>query len=132
MNCGDTLKGIVCVARKFLPALMLLLTPQYALAQGNCIAPVPPPPVDGADATPEQLRAAIAHAREFIGQANLYENCLRQELDDTKARDGDGQTVNVALDRETRVRIAANRRLKDKVSSEAAGAIDAYKKAHPD
>jgi hypothetical protein len=132
MNREDSLKGIVCVVRKFLPALILLLTPHHALAQGNCTAPVPPPPVDGADATPEQLRAAIAHAREFIGQANLYENCLRQELDAAKARDGDGQAVNAAFDRETKVRIAVNRRLKDKVSSEAASAIDAYKKAHPD
>ncbi len=131
MNCGDSVKGIVCVARKFLPAVILLLTPHHALAQSSCTAPVPPPPLNGADATPEQLRTAIAQAREFIGQANLYENCLRQELGAAQART-DGQAVDAAFDRETRVRIAVNRRLKDKVSSDAASAIDAYKKAHPD
>jgi hypothetical protein len=35
------------------------------------------------------------------------------------------------VDRQTEVRIAANRRLKDKVSSDAASALEAYKKAHP-
>ena len=120
------------MVRKFLPALMLLLTPQHVLAQATCIAPVPPPPLKGAEASPEQLRATIAQARDFIGRANLYENCLRQELQAAQDRAAaDGSAMDTAVDRQTEIRIAANRRLKDKVSSDAASALDAYKKAHP-
>ena len=120
-----------CVVRKFLPAVVLLLTTQQVLAQATCIAPVPPLPLDGAAASPEQLRAAIANARDFIGRANLYENCLRQQLHAAQVRAAGGSAVDRAVDRQTEVRIAANRRLKDKVSSDAARALEAYMIVHP-
>ena len=107
---------------------MLLLAPHGVLAQGLCVAPAPPLPLNGAEASAEQLREAIANARNFIGQANLYENCLLDEL--KAAQDRDAQSSD--LDKDTAVRIAANRRLKDKVSSDAVSAMDAYKKAHAD
>jgi hypothetical protein len=116
------------VVRKYLPALLLLLTTHGVMAQGYCAAPAPPPPLNGAEASAEQLREAIANARNFIGQANLYENCLRDELKAAQDRDA----ANTELDKDTAVRIATNRRLKDKVSSDAASAMDAYKKAHAD
>jgi hypothetical protein len=121
------------VAGKYLlPALIVLLSPQGVLAQGFCAAPVAPQPVNGAEATPEQLRQAVADARNFIGQANLYENCLREQLQAARARAAAGAGPEQDLEKDTALRIAANRRLKDKVSSQAAGAMDAYKKAHAD
>ena len=102
-----------------------------ASAQSLCTPPVPPPPLNGAQATAEQLRAAIARARNFIGQANLYENCLKDELRMAQARD-DGDSVASRIDRQAEVRLAANRKLKEKVSSDAAVAMEAYKKAHAD
>lgn len=129
---SQAVEGDGFVVRKFLPALILLLAPQSVLAQGFCTAPVPPPPLDGAAATPEQLRAAIARAREFIGQANLYENCLTDEIKAAQARAATGgSATDLAMDKDAQDRIAANRRLKDRISSEAASAMDAYKKAHP-
>ena len=115
-----------------LPALIVLLSPQGVLAQGFCAAPVAPQPVNGAEATPEQLRQAVADARNFIGQANLYENCLREQLQAARARAAAGAGPEQDLEKDTALRIAANRRLKDKGSSQAAGAMDAYKKAHAD
>jgi hypothetical protein len=125
------------VLRRYLPALILLplpllLSPQGVLAQGLCAAPVPPRPVNGAEASPEQLRRAVANARNFIGQANLYENCLREELKAAQARVAAGAAAEQGIEKDTALRIAANRRLKDKVSSQAAVAMDAYKKAHAD
>ena len=102
-----------------------------ASAQSLCTPPVPPPPLNGAQATAEQLRAAIARARNFIGQANLYENCLKDELHMAQARD-DRDSATAQMDHQAEVRLAANRKLKDKVSSDAAVAMEAYKKAHAD
>lgn len=117
------------MVRRYLPVLFLICAAQTARAQDICTAPVPPAPLNGAEASAEQLRAAIASARQFIGQANLYESCLRDELAAAQAR---GDRAGPAADRETAVRISANRKLKDKVSTDAASALDAYKKAHPD
>lgn len=116
------------MVRTIPPALLVLLMSlplalTGAAAQGFCTAPVPPPPLNGAEASPDQLRAAMARARAFIGEANLYENCLREETRSAGAAD--------PADKDAQVRIAANHRLKDKVSSEAASAMEAYKKAHP-
>jgi hypothetical protein len=127
-----TSKGSSVAGKYLLPALIVLLSPQGVLAQGFCAAPVAPQPVNGAEATPEQLRQAVADARNFIGQANLYENCLREQLQAARARAAAGAGPEQDLEKDTALRIAANRRLKDKVSSQAAGAMDAYKKAHAD
>jgi hypothetical protein len=127
-----TSKGSPVAGKYLLPALIVLLSPQGVLAQGFCAAPVAPQPVNGAEATPEQLRQAVADARNFIGQANLYENCLREQLQAARARAAAGAGPEQDLEKDTALRIAANRRLKDKVSSQAAGAMDAYKKAHAD
>lgn len=102
-------------------------------AQSLCTAPVPPPPLNGAHATAEQVRGAIASARGFIGKANLYESCLKDEMRADQVRAAAlGGGSGAAPDKETQVRIAANRRLRDKVSQDAAAALDAYKKAHAD
>lgn len=116
------------MVRRYLPGLVLLFTAHGALAQGVCTAPVPPPPLNGAEASPDQLRAAIASARDFIGQANLYESCLQDQLRAAQMR---GDSADPGTDKDTENLIAANRKLKDKVSSDAATALDAYKKAHP-
>ena len=125
------------MARTVLPApimlLGLLLAPSGAMAQGVCTPPVAPPPLNGAEASAEQLRAAIADARAFIGQANIYENCLKDEVEaDHASAAANGTPVDPAADRQIETEIAVNHRLKDKVSSDAAAAMDAYKKAHAD
>jgi len=123
------------VARTVLPALIMLLglmlASSGAIAQGVCTAPAPPPPLNGAEANAEQLRAAIADARNFIGQANIYENCLKDEVEADHANAAANRTpTDPAADRQVETQIVANRQLKDKVSSDVAAAMDAYKKAH--
>jgi hypothetical protein len=128
------------VVRKVLSALMMLLgtmvlgsmpAPSGAAAQGLCNRPSPPPPLNGAEANAEQLRVAIARARDFIGQANLYERCLKDETEAAHASASvNGTAADPAADQDVEAQIAANRRLKDKVSSDAAMAMDIYKKTH--
>lgn len=130
LECPHNGKGYFVT--RFVPAaalfaLALLAAGTGAQAASFCTAPVPPSPLDGATATAQQLRDAVAKARDFIGQANLYENCLREQLRVAQAQDGDG-----AAGKDVKVRIAANRHLKDKVSSQTANAMTAYKKAHVD
>jgi hypothetical protein len=120
-----------------LPASIVLLGLPLAFsgvaAQGVCTPPVMPPPLNGAEASAEQLRAAIADARAFIGQANIYENCLKDEIEASHASAAaNGTPVDPATDQQVESQIAINHRLKDKVSSDAAAAMDAYKKAHTD
>lgn len=90
-----------------------------------CTAPVPPPPMNGTIATAEALRDAVARARDFIGQANLYENCLREVLQDAQTR-GNGPAVEADIKK----KIAANSHLKDKVSRSMTVTMTDYKKAH--
>lgn len=120
----------VCVTKSVftvVPVVLatLLWTGAGAQADGFCTPPVPPPPLDGAAATAQQLRDAVDKARDFIGLANLYENCLRQQLQEIQASGGDP-----AAGQAEKVGIAANRHLRDRVSSETATAMTAYKKAH--
>jgi hypothetical protein len=108
-----------------------MLLPSGVAAQGLCTQPSPPPPLNGAEASAEQLREAIARARDFIGQANLYESCLKDETEAAHASASvNGTADDPAADQDVEAKIVANRRLKDKVSSDAATAMDMYKKTH--
>lgn len=84
-----------------------------ALAQTACTEPAAPPPIDGAQASPDQLRAAMAQARDFIAQAQLYRSCLQQ----SGAPDGNA-------------RIASIQKAQDRVSQAVNMAVDIYKRAH--
>jgi hypothetical protein len=89
-------------------SLMVLLTcAAPALAQTSCTEPVAPMPIDGAQANADQLRSAMAQAREFMAQSELYQSCLTQSGDadaksrvvaSQKAQETVGQSINTALD----------------------------------
>jgi hypothetical protein len=107
----------------FLALCLCAATP--ALAQ--CVTPVPPVPVDGAAASEEQLRIAMAQAREFIAQSDIYQGCVSTEMEAT-----DLTHVNPkALEASIAARIAANQAMKEKVGTAANSAMQAYKLAHP-
>ena len=71
-------------------ALLLVACPAWlaspALAQSACLEPAPPPPVDGAVTTADQLRAANADARAFISEASVYQACLNVEVEAARTR----------------------------------------------
>lgn len=93
--------------RVILSLAMVLAGATCAAAQTACSEPTVPPPIDGAQASADQLRAAMAQARDFIAQAGMYQGCLAQSGDpdartkigtSQKNQDRVGQSINTALD----------------------------------
>ena len=107
----------------FLALCLCAATP--ALAQ--CVAPVPPVPLEGAAASAEQLRTAMAQAREFIAQSDIYQGCVSSEMEATDLTNTSPKAVEASI----KARIAANQAMKEKVGTAANSAMQAYKLAHP-
>ena len=64
-------------------------------------------------ANADQMRAAMALAREFIAQSEVYQSCLAQSVDP-----------------DAKVKIAASVRAQDQVGQAINLALDIYKKTH--
>jgi hypothetical protein len=116
-------------------ALLLVACPALAaspaLAQSACTEPVPPPPVDGAVTTADQLRAANADARAFISEASVYQACLSSEVEAAKTRaTADGTPLDPAIEQDAKARIAASQRAQEKVGMAINAAMTNYKLAH--
>jgi hypothetical protein len=112
-------------------AITLCLGAAPALAQPVCTEPSVPPPVDGTAVDPDQLRAAVAAAKGFIAQSDLYQSCLIGELDAAKTQAGtEGHPVDPGMESEMRLRLATNQKTKEKVGTEINTAIDVYKRSH--
>ena len=102
-----------------------------ALAQPVCTEPPLPPAVDGTNVKPDQLRAAVAAAKGFIAESDVFQNCLLGELDAAKTQAStEGHPVDPAVESQTRLRLAANQKTKEKVGTEINTAIDVFKKTH--
>ncbi len=111
--------------RPFLCLALCLGAATPALAQ--CVSPAPPVPLEGAGATEDQLHVALAKAREFIAQSDLYQSCVSSEMEATDLT----QISPKALEASIASRIAANQAMKEKVAAAANSAMQAYKLAHP-
>ena len=113
-----------------LAALLACATP--ALAQEVCTEPMAPAPVSGTVVTGDQLRTAMAEARSFINQSNVYQDCLTHELEAARTQAGaDGKPLDPALEGSVKTRIAASQQAQDKVSLTVNTALTTYKQAHP-
>ncbi len=93
----------------------------------QCVAPVPPAPVDGATATDEQLRIAMSQAREYIAQSDIYQSCVGSELQATDLTNISFKSLEASV----KARVAANQAMKEKVGAAANAAVQANKLAHP-
>jgi hypothetical protein len=108
---------------------VLLFSATPALAQSLCAEPPMPAPVDGAILTADQLRAAMADARDFIAQSGVYQDCLLNEVDAAKAQAAaGGQPFDPAIEADARARVDASKRAQEKVGAAANSAFSAYKK----
>ena len=117
--------------RILLSVAMLLCAAAPVLAEPACTEPHLPPPVNGAGVKPDQMVAAMATARGFIAQSDLYQNCLRAELEAAKTQAGaEGHPLDPVVESQTRLRLAANQKTKEKVGAEINTAIDIYKRTH--
>ncbi len=113
-------------------ALLLTVVTVPAMAQSACTEPVMPAPVDGATITVDQLRAAIADAKNFIAQSDVFQNCIVSEADAAKTQAAsEGKNPDPALAGAAQARVAASQKNKEKVGVSINTAITTYKQAHP-
>jgi hypothetical protein len=102
------------------------------MAQAPCAEPTVPMPVDGAAATADQMRVAMAEAREFIAQSGLYQDCLQKEVDSAKSQAASsGQPFEPTVEASARTRIDASKKAQERVGVTVNNALAAYKNAHP-
>ena len=101
------------------------------IAQDACAEPPEPAPVDGAQVSEDQMRAAAAAARDFIAQSDVYQACLANQLQAAKTQAGaDGQPLDPALEGALRAKADANQKVKERVGVEINTAIGVYKQTH--
>jgi hypothetical protein len=117
---------------------MAILACAFALAPGStgvaqdaCVEPAQPAPVDGAQVSEDQMRAAAAGARNFIAQSDVYQACLANVLDAAKTQaSADGQPLDPNLEVTIKAKADANQKVKERVGIEINTAISVYKQTH--
>lgn len=88
---------------------------------------------DGAVASADQMRAAMAEARNFIAEASVYQDCLRQDVEAARTQATTlGQSFDPAIEADARARIAASQKAQEKVGNAINGSVNAYKLVHAD
>lgn len=107
--------------------LLCLAAPAFA----QCVEPQPPAIVDGNAASEDQMRGALADARSFITQSEMYQACVNQELADARTQAAaEGHPLDPAIEVSAKARIAASQKAQDKVGLASNTALTAYKNTH--
>lgn len=90
-----------------------------------------PMPVDGAVASADQMRSAMADARNFIAQAGVYQECLVKEVDDAKSQAASaGQPFEASVESVARAKLDVSKKAQEKVGATLNNAMAAYKNTH--
>jgi len=109
----------------------LLLGASPALGQSLCVEPTMPMPLDGAAATADQMRTAMADARNFIAESGVYQECLVKEVEDAKSRAvAAGQPFDAAIEAAARARVDVSKKAQERVGATLNNAMVAYKNVH--
>lgn len=120
--------------RKIVLAAVFVLAPLtggQAQVLEMCVEPVAPMPVDGNSVTVDQLRAAMAEARDFIAESDVYQNCLVQEVEAAKAQAvTDGKPFDQSIEADAKIAIANSQKAKEKAGAAVNNAVVAYKQVH--
>lgn len=117
--------------RSVLLIAALLLAASPALGQSLCVEPTMPMPVDGAVASADQMRAAMAEARNFIAESGVYQECLAKEVDDAKSQAAaNGQPFESSIEAAARARADVSKKAQERVGVTLNNAMAAYKNAH--
>jgi hypothetical protein len=110
----------------------MLLGATSAMAQSLCVEPTMPVPLDGAAATADQMRTAMAEARNFIAQSGLYQECLMKEVEAAKAEAASaGQPFEPMVETSAHTKVDASKKAQERIGTTANNAMAAYKNAHP-
>ena len=106
--------------------------PESVMAQTLCTEPTMPMPVDGTAATADQMRTAMAAARDFIAQSGLYQECVQKEVEAAKSQAmAAGQPLEPAAETGARAKIDASKKAQERVGVTVNNALAAFKNTHP-
>jgi hypothetical protein len=101
------------------------------MGQSLCVEPNMPMPLDGAAATADQMRAAMADARSFIAESGVYQECLTKEVEDAKGQAATaGQPFDGSVEAAARAKMDASRKAQERVGATLNNAMVAYKNGH--
>src|SRR2546430_2058863 len=115
--------------RNVLLIVALMLGASPAMGQSLCVEPAMPMPLDGAAATADQMRTAMAAARNFIAESGVYQDCLLKEIEDAKSQAAAGQPVEPAVEANARAKLDASKKAQERVGVTVNNAMAAYKNA---
>jgi hypothetical protein len=122
-------KGLQVRNCLLIAALVLGASP--VMGQSFCAEPPMPMPLDGAAATADQMRTAMAEARNFIAASGIYQDCVLKEVEDAKSRAAAaGQAVEPSLEANARARVDASKKAQERVGATVNNAMAAYKNTH--
>ena len=113
-------------------AVLTMLGTAQAFAQADCQAPVPPASPDGHTATQQQILAAVADAKNYISQSDVYQQCLLDYVAAQKKQaTEDKKTFDTYIETSTQKKIEDNQKTKIKIGSEINTAVSDFKMSHP-
>lgn len=118
--------------RVMLGLAFLVLASGPAFAQADCERPIAPVAPDGHKATPDQMAAAIADAKRFIAQSDIYQQCLVDYVNAQKKKAQDDKTpFDKFLEADITKRINENQADKVQVGQDINSAVAVFKASHP-
>lgn len=114
-----------------LVSLLLCAGASPAWAQSNnCVAPSMPAPLDASKESVERIRGMMAAAQSFIATSEIYQACLRDDLQAQKDQaQRDAKPFDPAIEAQVQAKVAANQKDKEKVGANVDIAVTAFKRA---
>ena len=113
-------------------AVLTAMSAAPAFAQADCQAPIPPAAPNGHTATQQDIQAAVTDARNYMAQADVYQQCLLDYVAAQKKQAvEDKQTFDTYVETSTQKKIEDNQKVKLRVGAEINGALSDFKMSHP-
>ena len=113
-------------------AVLTMLGTAQAFAQADCQAPIAPASPDGHTANQQQVLAAVADAKNFISQSDVYQQCMLDYVQAQKKQAvEDKKTFDSYIETSVQKKIDDNQKMKIKVGSEINAAVSDFKMSHP-
>ena len=101
------------------------------MAQADCQAPIAPVAPDGRTSSEAQMMAAVADAKNFIAQSDVYQKCLVGYVLAQKDLAAKNKTpFDKFIEADAMKKITENQADKVKVGSDINGAVAIYKQSH--
>ena len=112
-------------------ALLTALSAAPALAL-DCQLPIPPVAPNGRTISQQDLSAAVADAKNYIAQSDVYQQCLLDSVQAQKKQAAeDKKPFDSYIETTAQKKIDDNQKTKIRVGSEINAAVADFKMAHP-